>query len=223
MTGLKLNPNKSSMLLFGVIDILASGLYHVTCFKSMDGDMKYLGLLLITKRITFANCLPLYKKITEPLNFWSNRHLCGRLVLIKSASFYMMVYWACIMILPHKLLNLFRFFGQIQYTQWNSYHVLFPVLKLLWSREDWVLSTFNYGIYKPLAYILTTCWVVKTVFGVIGFGITALRRKIFGTWKYLNCIVGHGENYWGSELCFYLLCKTTLLAATQLVFGMSLG
>ena len=110
MTGLSINQNKSSMLVSGISNEQAAFLHLQSGFASMENDMKYLGLPLITKRITKNDCYPLYHKITSIMTAWDNRKLTqsGRLVLIKSVVFSSIVYWARTIILPIKLLHLLR-------------------------------------------------------------------------------------------------------------------
>jgi exonuclease III len=110
MTGLSINQSKSSMLVSGISHEACVMLHHQSGFSSMENDMKYLGIPLITKRITKNDCYPLYHKITSLMTAWENRKLTqsGRLVLIKTVVFSSVVYWARAMILPVKLLQLIR-------------------------------------------------------------------------------------------------------------------
>jgi hypothetical protein len=123
MTGLTINQFKSSLLVTGVSDLQATALQQHSGLSCMVNDMKYLGLPLISKRISKADCLPLYFKISSVMSAWNNRHLSqsGRLVLIKSVVFSSIVYWARTLILPKKLLHMLRS-AMIRYFWTGSIH-----------------------------------------------------------------------------------------------------
>lgn len=110
MTGLLLNCSKSRISFAGITSQLSLSLLQITGLQCMVSNMTYLGLPLLTSILKLADCLPLYSKIVSLLDRWSNRYLsqAGRLGLIKSVAFSMVVYWSKAFILPAKLLYLIR-------------------------------------------------------------------------------------------------------------------
>lgn len=74
----------------------------------MPNNAKYLGLPLITSRITKTDCLPLFENITSKLCSWSNTKLsqAGRLVIVQSITTAMISYWSRHYILPAKLISM---------------------------------------------------------------------------------------------------------------------
>ncbi|GAV92825.1 LOW QUALITY PROTEIN: zf-RVT domain-containing protein, partial [Cephalotus follicularis] len=62
----------------------------------------YLGLPLITKRLTKSNCSPLVESITARTNAWVNKSLsfAGRLQLVKATLVSMHTYWCNTFLLP---------------------------------------------------------------------------------------------------------------------------
>lgn len=170
----------------------------------MDSDMKYLGLPLISKRISLANCLPLYGRIIDTFKTWTNRQLSqsGRLVLIKSITFPMMVTWVFFMILLCKLLRLIRS-SMLRYIWTVSIHFGKPIPCSFTCFEDPLnrggLGLTNLKMWNIAAFsehFDDFCWIGKTPDGWNGFGITILGGRIFGTLKLHNCAAGLGERHW---------------------------
>ena len=69
--------------------------------------MKYLGVPLISTRLTALDCKLLVDKIIARIKCWTTQYLsfAGRLQLIKSVLFSLQVYWSGIFILPKKILK----------------------------------------------------------------------------------------------------------------------
>jgi hypothetical protein len=108
LSGLKANPAKSTFFCAGV---------HVEDKKAMleflqmsEGflPVQYLGIPLISKRLSTADCEALLAKITARIDSWLVRHLsfAGRLQLISSVLFSLQVFWARVFILPKKIIRL---------------------------------------------------------------------------------------------------------------------
>ncbi|GAV92785.1 hypothetical protein CFOL_v3_36163, partial [Cephalotus follicularis] len=62
----------------------------------------YLGLPLITKRLSKADCNPLVERITAKASSWVSKSLslAGRLQLVKATLFSMQTYWCSTFLLP---------------------------------------------------------------------------------------------------------------------------
>ena len=69
--------------------------------------IKYLGLPLITSRLTKADCEPLLLRICEKIESWTTRALrfSGRLQLVKSILFNIQGYWYTYIFLPKNVLK----------------------------------------------------------------------------------------------------------------------
>ena len=69
--------------------------------------MKYLGLPLITTRLSEADCKPLIDSILARIKGWIVRALsfAGRLQLITSVISSIQVFWSSLLTLPKKIIN----------------------------------------------------------------------------------------------------------------------
>jgi hypothetical protein len=69
--------------------------------------MKYLGMPLISGKLSYDDCVPLIEKITARINSWTVRHLSfsGRLQLIQSVLNSIQLLWSSIFILPKKVVK----------------------------------------------------------------------------------------------------------------------
>ncbi|GAV92767.1 zf-RVT domain-containing protein, partial [Cephalotus follicularis] len=75
---------------------------NLTKFRQGILPVKYLGLPLITSRLTKRDCTPLIENILARVNSWTSRSLsyAGRLQLIKSTLASMQVFWCSTFLLP---------------------------------------------------------------------------------------------------------------------------
>ena len=69
--------------------------------------VRYLGVPLISTRLTAADCGVLLEKVTRHIDSWLSRNLsyAGRLQLLTSVLYSLQVYWACIFILPKSVIK----------------------------------------------------------------------------------------------------------------------
>lgn len=73
--------------------------------KESSFPLKYLGVPIVSSRLTKIECNELVEKITARIQTWSTRHIsyAGRLVLINTVLFGIFNYWASIFLLPHEV------------------------------------------------------------------------------------------------------------------------
>jgi hypothetical protein len=69
--------------------------------------VRYLGMPLITGKLTYNDCFPLIEKITTRIRTWTTRHLSfsGRLQLTQSVLNSILMYLSSIFILPKKIVK----------------------------------------------------------------------------------------------------------------------
>jgi hypothetical protein len=108
LSGLKANPAKSSFFSSGVSDEDKMCLLDI--LKMIGGylPVRYLGVPLITKRLTAADCEGLVAKFTSRIDSWCSKHLsfASRLQFISSVLFSLQVFWSNIFILPKAVIRL---------------------------------------------------------------------------------------------------------------------
>jgi hypothetical protein len=108
LSGLKSNPTKSSFFCSGVRSVDKEGRLSVLQMKEGLFPVRYLGVPLITKRLSAADCEGLLAKFTARIDSWCVKHLsfAGRLQLISSVLFSLQVFWSRGFILPMKVIRM---------------------------------------------------------------------------------------------------------------------
>ncbi|KAL0308180.1 UNVERIFIED_CONTAM: Transposon TX1 uncharacterized protein [Sesamum angustifolium] len=107
LSGLHTNPQKSQLIIskaaLGIRDLLLATLG----FQEGHLPVRYLGLPLISARLSIADCQPLLQKIDSRIKGWEGVQIsfAGRVQLIKSILISFEVYWAMAFILPKRIIN----------------------------------------------------------------------------------------------------------------------
>ncbi|KAJ7009360.1 hypothetical protein NC653_000125 [Populus alba x Populus x berolinensis] len=102
ISGLAINHDKSYVFLSGVDPDLRIAITNQLSFKPGTLLVKYLGIPLISTRLTYHNCVALIDRITSRIKVWTSASLtyAGCLQLVKSTLFSIQVYWSSMLILP---------------------------------------------------------------------------------------------------------------------------
>lgn len=102
MTGLKISLEKSTLFMAGITAQKQDDILHQFPFASGSLPVRYLGLPLLTKRMTVSDYLPLIEKIRKRISSWTNRFLsyAGRLQLINSVITSLVNFWMAAFRLP---------------------------------------------------------------------------------------------------------------------------
>ena len=104
-----LQPNRSKSSVFVVED--NEGLHNFICdlFRFIKGDLlvKYLGVPLITTRLTSDDCKILVERMVALIHNWTSKSLsyAGRLQLIQSVLFSIQVHRSSVFILPKSIIR----------------------------------------------------------------------------------------------------------------------
>jgi hypothetical protein len=108
LSGLKVNPAKSSFFCSGVSNDTKQELLDTLHMVEGKLPVRYLGVPLITRRLSAADCEGLIDKFTSQIDSWCSKHLtfAGTLQLISSVLFSLQVFWSSIFILPKAILRL---------------------------------------------------------------------------------------------------------------------
>ena len=101
-SGLQVNNQKSAIFLAGVSVDIKTDLLNTTGFGLGTLPMKYLGVPLISTRLSQSDCQPLLEKILGRIHSWTSRALsyAGRLQLIGSVLYGIQQYWCSMFIIP---------------------------------------------------------------------------------------------------------------------------
>ena len=83
------------------------GLINILGFNEGTFPFRYLGVPMVSSKISEAECKPLINKIVSRIFSWKSRYLsyAGRLVLVKAILFSIQVFWATHFFLPNKVLK----------------------------------------------------------------------------------------------------------------------
>ncbi|KAL0291204.1 UNVERIFIED_CONTAM: putative ribonuclease H protein [Sesamum radiatum] len=107
LSGLHTNPQKSQLIFSKAASGLRDSLLETLGFQEGHLPVRYLGLPLISARLSIADCQPLLQKIDSRIKGWEGVQLsfAGRVQLIKSVLVSLEVYWAMAFILPKGIIN----------------------------------------------------------------------------------------------------------------------
>ncbi|KAL2246341.1 UNVERIFIED_CONTAM: hypothetical protein Sindi_2902300 [Sesamum indicum] len=107
LSGLRLNVQKSHLIISCSAQNLKDQMLDILGFQEGHLPMRYLGLPLISSRLTISDCQPLISKIDALIKGWEGISLsyAGRVQIIKSVLSALSLYWAFAFILPKKVIN----------------------------------------------------------------------------------------------------------------------
>ncbi|XP_020253958.1 uncharacterized protein LOC109831024 [Asparagus officinalis] len=108
VSGLETNPNKCSIYMSGIGDDLKAQICALLNFSEGVLPVRYLGVPLISKRLSYMDCYPLINKISTQLQNWQKKKAlsyAGRLQLIKTVILGVQLYWTSNYVLPIKVLE----------------------------------------------------------------------------------------------------------------------
>ncbi|XP_039032920.1 uncharacterized protein LOC120168183 [Hibiscus syriacus] len=120
LSGLKLNALKTELFVCGINICELEQIQVVTGFRSCSLHVRYLGVPLVTRKLSKKDCTALLEKIKDKLRMWSSRKLSfgGRLQLIKVVLFSIFNYWSRQLVLPKGVIQdierlCMRYFGRV--------------------------------------------------------------------------------------------------------------
>jgi ABC-type cobalamin transport system permease subunit len=108
LSGLRANPSKSHVFCAGVCGRQKEMLIESLEMKEGSLPVRYLGVPLISKKLSSLDCEILLDKISRRMNSWLSRHLyfAGRLQILSSALYSIQIYWSNTFILTKKVIRL---------------------------------------------------------------------------------------------------------------------
>lgn len=115
ISGLSMNSEKSLVFFANVPESVKSYALETSGYQQGTLPVKYLGLPLITGKLTVRDCNPLIIRICNHIDFWASKCLnhAGRLQLLKVILFGIQAYWSSHLYLPkHVLKKIQSYFGR---------------------------------------------------------------------------------------------------------------
>ena len=106
-SGLHPNMNKSTLFCSNISEEVKRSILEIIPFTIGRLPVKYLGVPLVTKRLSVTNCKNLVERVKSRINDWKNKFLsyAGRMQLIASILAAMQNYWANVFFLPKTVTN----------------------------------------------------------------------------------------------------------------------
>ena len=101
-SGMQVNKQKSVVFLAAIDDSVRDAILDMTGFRLGSLPMKYLGVPLISSKLSHSDCQPLLDKIIARIQSWTSSSLsfAGRLQLISSVLYSIQAYWCTMFIIP---------------------------------------------------------------------------------------------------------------------------
>ena len=106
-SGLRLNVQKSHVIISRSTQGWKDQILTIMGFQEGQLPMRYLGLPLLSSRLSISDCQPLLLKIDARINGWEGISLsyAGRIQIVKSVLSAMSIYWASAFILPKAIIK----------------------------------------------------------------------------------------------------------------------
>ena len=183
-SGLHINSDKSSLYMSGVSDAESLSIQAHLNMTRRTLPVKYLGVPLITTRLTFADCLPLLNKITTRRRVWTSKSLSygGRLQLIKSVLFSYQVYWSSLFILPASVVS--RIESTLSAFLWKGSSLQTTGAKVAWETICYPTAEGGLGI-KQLA-VWNKAAMLKHLWRLI-----TDKSSLWTAWAHINLLKGN--------------------------------
>ncbi|XP_038991036.1 uncharacterized protein LOC120114099 [Hibiscus syriacus] len=107
VSGLKINAQKCEFYIAGISPRQIEEIKRITGFNQGYLPVRYLGVPLVSRKLSDKDCVALIDNIRERLHQWSRRHLsyAGRLELIKTVLLSLTNFWYRQLILPQSVLH----------------------------------------------------------------------------------------------------------------------
>ncbi|XP_039068019.1 uncharacterized protein LOC120214115 [Hibiscus syriacus] len=105
--GLAFNASKSEIFSTGIAREELQLIVEKDDQKAGHLPVRYLGIPLVTRKLSIADCKPLMDKIEDRFQTWAARHLsyAGRMQLIQAVIFSIQNYWSKQLVLPKKVVQ----------------------------------------------------------------------------------------------------------------------
>ncbi|KAL2252957.1 UNVERIFIED_CONTAM: hypothetical protein Sindi_0090400, partial [Sesamum indicum] len=183
-SGLRLNVQKSHLIISRSAQGLREEMLATLGFQEGVLSMRYLGLPLLSSRLTIADCHPLLLKIDKRIAGWEGMAIsyAGRVQIIKSVLMSLSLYWASAFILPKKVTNEIE--KRLRTFLWKGTTTT-GYAKVAW--KDLCRPTDEGGLgFKDIPILNhTSIWTIRELGGSWSW------RKILCLWVFLRPMVDY--------------------------------
>ncbi|XP_020266774.1 uncharacterized protein LOC109842288 [Asparagus officinalis] len=186
VSGLEANPDKCSIFYGGVEDSVKAEIANILGFAEGSIPIKYLGVPLITKRLSYSDCFPLFDKITRKLQRWTKHRkltYAGSFQIIKSVIFGVLIYWTSNYILPVKVLR--RIDEICRHFLWGKDEHTSRMSLVAWEKACLGMKQSGMGIF--LAQIWNTASALRSI-----WSIHSNKESLWIKWIHENYLK-HGD------------------------------
>ncbi|XP_020253837.1 uncharacterized protein LOC109830891 [Asparagus officinalis] len=195
-SGLEANPSKCAIYYGGVEESIKGVIRNSLNFPEGSLPIKYLGLPLISKRMSYIDCSPLFIKILGQFQAWvklKKLSYAGRLQIIKSVILGIQIFWTSCYILPVKVLR--RIDELCRNILWgNSDQKFKPPLvnweKVCTGKKNGGLGIISASLWNTAA-ALRTIWIWNAIMDWLKFKWRASEWRLLLDW-YNSRLKGKG-------------------------------
>nr|TKS17240.1 hypothetical protein D5086_0000020710 [Populus alba] len=187
LSGLHINLDKSSLYLSGIDANRRSTIVGMLGIQKATLPVRYLGVPLISTRLTHTDCIPLMERIIARIKLWTSTSLtyAGRLQLIKSVLFSIQVYWSSIFILPSATIK--KIERTLTAFLWRGTSLSHAGAKVAWHAICYPLNEGGLGIKKLKHW--NQAATIKHIWHLL-----ADRNSIWAAW--IHTILLRGRSFW---------------------------
>ncbi|XP_043697111.1 uncharacterized protein LOC122647869, partial [Telopea speciosissima] len=192
LSGLQLNRSKSSIILGGLTQTSSLELLDLTGFSETKLPIRYLGVPLVSGRLSMKDCSPILDLVRRKLEGWKARFLsyAGRLQLLASVLQGSYIYWAGIFGLPGNVIT--KLESMFSNFLWSGPSLQRKTHFISWDASR-VSTTAPWVWRKVLKYRDKALPLIKTI---IGDG--AATKLWIDNWHPCGVLL----NRFGSRICY---------------------
>ncbi|XP_074297744.1 uncharacterized protein LOC141628511 [Silene latifolia] len=146
-SGLKVNADKSEVVVNGVLEWLKADITHISGFQEGSLPFKYMGVLVQPGRLSRSDCHILIEKIVQKIRGIGARKMSytGRLVLINSVLNTLHNYWSSIFLIPKGVIQ--RIEAICRNFLWSNDEVYHRTPLVAWEKVCCSKKEGGLGIY----------------------------------------------------------------------------
>lgn len=207
-SGLYANASKSEVFFGGSSDKEKQKVLEILNYKEGTLAVRYLGVPLVSGKLSQKDCKPLIDRIVAKIKSWSAKHLsfAGRLQLIKLVLFSVQVYWTSTFILPKKVIKTIE--QKFSAFLWKGMDSKAYGAKVAWKDICVPKNEGGLGLKRTVEWEPSSCHDYMESFCKIWINLGCLGQKtVFENIKLLDgCLlptvaVGLKEDSWVKKCC----------------------